>query len=73
MSFAYVALLLFLRDVWIRTLGAALASRRATNTRGTFSKQLQQPNNIMKNPRIMEISPFGYNTLSLSNVKTPQA
>jgi hypothetical protein len=30
-SFAYVALFVFLRDVWIRTQRAAIASRRATN------------------------------------------
>jgi hypothetical protein len=30
-SFAYVAHLVFLRDVWIRTQIAAVASRRATN------------------------------------------
>jgi hypothetical protein len=30
-SFAYVALFVFLRDVWIRTQRAAVASRRATN------------------------------------------
>jgi hypothetical protein len=30
-SFAYVAHFVFLRDVWIRTLRAAVASRRATN------------------------------------------
>ena len=30
-SFAYVEPLVFLRDVWIRTKRAAVASRRATN------------------------------------------
>jgi hypothetical protein len=30
-SFAYVANFVFLRDVWIRTQRAAVASRRATN------------------------------------------
>jgi hypothetical protein len=30
-SFAYVAYFVFLRDVWIRTQRAAVASRRATN------------------------------------------
>ncbi len=30
-SFAYVAHFVFLRDVWIRTKRAAVASRRATN------------------------------------------
>jgi hypothetical protein len=30
-SFAYVAYFVFLRDVWIRTLRAAVASRGATN------------------------------------------
>ncbi len=30
-SFAYVAHFVFLRDVWIRTQRAAVASRRATN------------------------------------------
>ncbi len=30
-SFAYVAHFVFLRDVWIRTQSAAVASRRATN------------------------------------------
>ncbi len=30
-SFAYVARLVYLRDVWIRTQWAAVASRRATN------------------------------------------
>jgi hypothetical protein len=30
-SFSYVAHFVFLRDVWIRTQRAALASRRATN------------------------------------------
>jgi hypothetical protein len=30
-SFAYVAHFVLLRDVWIRTQGAAVASRRATN------------------------------------------
>ncbi len=30
-SFAYVAYLVFLRDVWIRTQRAFVASRRATN------------------------------------------
>ncbi len=30
-SFAYVGHFVFLRDVWIRTQSAAVASRRATN------------------------------------------
>ncbi len=30
-SFAYVANFVFLRDVWIRTQSASVASRRATN------------------------------------------
>ncbi len=40
-SLAYVALFVFLRDFWIRTQRAAVASRRATNL-ATHERSLKQ-------------------------------
>jgi hypothetical protein len=57
-SFAYVAHFVFLRDAWIRTQSAAVASKRATNSNP--SPLLSHPSPLFSHPSPLLSHPSPY-------------
>jgi hypothetical protein len=71
-SFAYVVHFEFLKDVWIRTQRAAVASRRATNL-ATHLSNVIFVLCILKLERSDVVFDFHYLVFGVANVNVPSA